>query len=747
MNPTQVPPAPSAASFRDGSRTRSGASTATPLSAEAAGPIGLLEDTELVGEFKSSGYREASRLVCRADGRLVRLSPVLYAVATVLDNRTAVPAGRADTLSQVAAAVSDETGLELTADHIAYLLDTKLAPLGITTDSNGRLPIIAKSVPFLSLRFKKALLPSSATWFLGGLFSWLFNPVLVVAGVTAALVGEIWLFSTQPMGSALAQALADPTSVLLIGVLAIVSAFFHEIGHATGCRYGGVRPGPIGAGVYLVWPVFYTDITNSYRLGRAGRLRTVLGGVYFNALFIVGLTLLYVWTGSPFLLAAILISNLELIQQLLPTLRFDGYYIVSDLVGIPDLFKYIGPILKRHILRKPADERLQALKTWPQRVVTVWVLVVIPALIAQLSFLVFQLPQFIDLGWQRIADIGLNTTASGPDVLGLVGDIAVTIFALLPLAGLLVLVILAVRGIVNILRKLLSDEDRPAEPAPSTLARSSDMARATGWHPRSPVANYLLVFNTVLLVTTSAYILSGPGSPPIASSSPSDSTSDELAGSRPSPPRKDAGTNALPAGDDETVRTVIDGDSFELTSGDKIRLIGIDAPDMETGACFSAEAKAELTELLAPGRTVRVVHGVNRFDQFGRTLAYVYRHRDGLFVNLALARDGFAYPATDPSNTAHAAELDAAVTEARDAGRGLWSSCSGEPTSGEPATGRNSTVSDRAREASSRNTTPPTTTPQGGTPTSVTPPVAEAPDSNDDSNVLETVLDWLIGAT
>ncbi|HEV2069055.1 MAG TPA: thermonuclease family protein [Acidimicrobiales bacterium] len=715
---------------------------------ETAGPIGLLEGTELVGEFKSSGYREASRLVARSDGRLVRLSPVLYAVVTALEKRAAVaPAGRAETLSQVAERVSNETGLELTADHIAYLMDGKLAPLGITTDSNGRLPIIAKSVPFLSLRFKKALLPSSATWFLGGLFSWLFNPVLVVAGVTAALVGEIWLFATQPMGSALAQALADPTSVLLIGLLAVVSAFFHEIGHATGCRYSGVRPGPIGAGVYLVWPVFYTDITNSYRLGRAGRLRTVLGGVYFNALFIIGLMLLYVWTGSPFLLAAIIVSNLELVQQLLPTLRFDGYYIVSDLVGIPDLFKYIGPILKRYILRKPADERLQALKTWPQRVVTVWVLVVIPALIAQLSFLVFQLPQFIDLAGQRISDIGLNTTASGPDILGLVGDIALTMFSLLPLAGLLVLVLLAVRGVANILRKLLSDGGQPAEPAPSALTRSNHTTPARGWHPRSPVANYLLVFNTVLLVTTSAYILSGPGSRPTppASSSPSDRTSDGLSGGSdsllPLLPRNDKSTSALPAGDDETVQSVIDGDSFELTSGEKIRLIGIDAPDTETGDCFSAEAKAELTELLSPARTVRLVYDVNRSDQFGRTLAYVYRLSDGLFVNLALARDGFAYPARDPSNTAHADELDAAVTEARDAGRGLWSSCSGGPT-----TGRNPTMSDRPRQGSSRNTTPPRTPPRA-TPTSVTPPVPQAPDSDKDSNLLDNVLDWLIGAT
>jgi putative peptide zinc metalloprotease protein len=43
----------------------------------------------------------------------------------------------------------------------------------------------------------------------------------------------------------------------------------------------------IGVGIYLVWPSFFTNVTDSYRLSRAGRLRTDLGGVYFNAVFIV----------------------------------------------------------------------------------------------------------------------------------------------------------------------------------------------------------------------------------------------------------------------------------------------------------------------------------------------------------------------------------------------------------------------------------------------------------------------------
>ena len=43
----------------------------------------------------------------------------------------------------------------------------------------------------------------------------------------------------------------------------------------------------MGAGLYLVWPAFYTDVTDSYRLDRGGRIRTDLGGLYFNAIVVV----------------------------------------------------------------------------------------------------------------------------------------------------------------------------------------------------------------------------------------------------------------------------------------------------------------------------------------------------------------------------------------------------------------------------------------------------------------------------
>ncbi|MGI5531013.1 hypothetical protein ACQEVX_27615 [Streptomyces syringium] len=412
----------------------------------------LLAGMELVGEFEDSGYREPPHLVCRPDGQVVRLPTLLYQVVRALS----APPARQRTAA-VAEELSRETGRQFTADHVAFLIDKKLAPLGITTYSDGSPPPpTPKSDPFLSFRFRVAVLPERVTWFLSGLFAWLFRPLLVVGALAVFVAGEVWLWSTQDTGAALRTVLSSPAGVLLVVLLAIASCMFHEMGHGAACRYGGARPGAMGCGIYVVWPAFYTDITNSYRLGRAGRIRADLGGVYFNALFVLGLLALYAATGNPLLLVAILSVHLEMFQQLIPTLRFDGYYIVADLTGIPDLFKYIGPILKRVVLRRPHDERLRALKRWPQTVVAVWVVFLVPALVLQLGVVLMNMPRLLEADWRTVNSLVDNAGTSGNQVLGMVAASLQILLLTLPVVGLSLVLTRPVRSLGRVIRRRVS---------------------------------------------------------------------------------------------------------------------------------------------------------------------------------------------------------------------------------------------------------------------------------------------------
>jgi putative peptide zinc metalloprotease protein len=137
--------------------------------------------------------------------------------------------------------------------------------------------------------------------------------------VLAGLIGsDAWLVRDGRLTSAFEYVLLRPMLLLMVLGLAVLSMMFHEFGHAAACRYGGARPGVIGAGFYVMWPAFYTNVTDAYRLSRAGRIRTDLGGVYFNAVFVLPLTAAYLATGYLPLLAAVFLIHLEMMQQLMP---------------------------------------------------------------------------------------------------------------------------------------------------------------------------------------------------------------------------------------------------------------------------------------------------------------------------------------------------------------------------------------------------------------------------------------------
>jgi len=144
----------------------------------------------------------------------------------------------------------------------------------------------------------------------------------------------------------------------------------------------------------------------------------------------------------------------------------------------------------------------------------------------------------------------------------------------------------------------------------------------------------------------------------------------------PAPPR-----TAVPAGTDAVVERHVDGDTFVVVGGRKVRLIGIDTPETRDPRkpvqCFGREASAFTASLLPVGERVRLVSDVEPLDRYGRTLAYVYRLRDGLFVNAELVRRGYASVYTYPPNVAHADELVALGRQARDSGAGLWGACGG----------------------------------------------------------------------
>ena len=398
--------------------------------ADAPGPAWpprLAEGVELLGEYKNSAYSQPPSLVRRADGQVIQMSPLLYQVACRID-------GSRDP-ETIAALVSTDLGRSLDAGQVRYLITAKLLPLGVVA-AGGVPRALPKANPLFSLRARGTLLPERIVNLVGAFLRPLFQWPVVVAVVVSVAAVDWWLFAVHGLGGGISQVLRDPVDLLVVLGLSLVSALFHECGHATGCRYGGARPGVIGVGIYLVWPSFFTNVTDSYRLSRAG-LRTDLGGLYFNLVFMLALAGIYMATSSQVLLLVIAVTHLEMLEQLPPFVRFDGYYILSDLVGVPDLFARVVPIVKSALPGGRRDPRVAGLRRSARIAVTGWVLCVIPLLLFSMGYLMLYLPGVDRALWRsaRMQAHLISAAVIGHDYAAAAVDAIGAVLVILPGAG------------------------------------------------------------------------------------------------------------------------------------------------------------------------------------------------------------------------------------------------------------------------------------------------------------------------
>jgi len=348
-------------------------------------PTSLAPGTELLGRYESPGMTDERYLVRRADGQTILLTQALYLIATGLAAQHSIEAISRDVSVRLDQSVSPDT--------IATVIDTKLAPLGILPSIETTEAVPTLEAPLLSMSLRATLVGPRAVRFLARVFGSFYDTNVIIVWLSALLMADLYVFGVHGVSSSLTLVARHPLLFLPILGIVVAGTLFHEIGHATACAYGGGKPGRIGFGVYLIFPAFYTDVSDTYRLPRRARVRTDLGGVYFNGIFIVVSTMVLAATNYLPLIPAIVFIHITMFQQMLPVVRLDGYYVLSDLVGVPDLFGRIKPIMGRLIGRH--DPRANQLAPSARRIVTAWVLIAVPVIVGGFALFIWRLPTFI----------------------------------------------------------------------------------------------------------------------------------------------------------------------------------------------------------------------------------------------------------------------------------------------------------------------------------------------------------------
>lgn len=129
------------------------------------------------------------------------------------------------------------------------------------------------------------------------------------------------------------------------------------------------------------------------------------------------------------------------------------------------------------------------------------------------------------------------------------------------------------------------------------------------------------------------------------------------------------------------VLRVIDGDTIEIEGGEKIRYIGINAPESKHPnkevECYAKEAEEKNRDLVE-GKKVELEKDISETDRYGRLLRYVYL--DGVMINELLVMEGYAQASSYPPDVKYQDRFNEAEKQARAEERGLWGEvCNSSP--------------------------------------------------------------------
>jgi putative peptide zinc metalloprotease protein len=308
---------------------------------------------QLKPDIRFSSFDEASSSRGR---RLVEVGEACFAVSEEMYYLLELLAAGPSSIDQLTEDLNARIGTELTVDAVSQLLASHIPP-ALRADQ----PDAARKTPFLaSVRLFSANAVRPLTSRLTILYS---KPVVIVALIAFAIVTGLSMKQASAVihnGFSIKELVVLYCGVALIGLI-------HELGHATASHRHGCEHGDIGFGLYYILPAFYADVTKAWRLAPRQRAVIDAGGLYFNAITIVPLGIFGLATGNQVALRLVWITLFVMLQNLNPMLKFDGYWLFSDLAGLTNLHTRVAETFTRAFRRllgrrNPADEHIAGVR-------------------------------------------------------------------------------------------------------------------------------------------------------------------------------------------------------------------------------------------------------------------------------------------------------------------------------------------------------------------------------------------------
>ena len=302
---------------------------------------GLLQRTE--GMHLSpldTGARPSTFLVQLPNGRQFQISETAYRLLDSL----ATP----KSIAQLSADL-EQAGVRFSQAQLRRIVEEQLLPRQLLRTLDG----VEQAAPpargsLLNLHARRDLLSEARLAPVTRRLGVLFWPPL--AGLLLVLIAAAHALVYARAGAHLQES-SPLQSLPLVYVLFLLSIVFHELGHLSACRRWSGTHGPLGVGLYFFAPVFFAEVSAAWRLPRWQRAAVDCAGVYVQQICTIPLALLYLHTGEPAALWALLAIDATLLININPLAKYDGYWLLSDALGIPNLHQRMGELLSLAVVR------------------------------------------------------------------------------------------------------------------------------------------------------------------------------------------------------------------------------------------------------------------------------------------------------------------------------------------------------------------------------------------------------------
>ena len=178
-------------------------------------------------------------------------------------------------------------------------------------------------------------------WFYRNGLKWFFNPVVLTLGILASIGGLAAFVGVHRTGRfGLSSGDAAAASLVLLAMNYFLT-FVHELAHAVVLVHYGRRVKSAGFMIYFGSPAFFVDSSDGLMMERGQRIMQAFGGP-FAELVIAGAASFAAWAApdswaAPILYKFALLNYFIIFLNLVPMLELDGYFVLSDLIQVPDL--------------------------------------------------------------------------------------------------------------------------------------------------------------------------------------------------------------------------------------------------------------------------------------------------------------------------------------------------------------------------------------------------------------------------